>query len=193
MEVTAQFAGYRLAAVTVADTGREPPEVPEPVEIGVTVLDGAAVGETRAWLVRPNRAITPWATRGHGIGNLEVEQAPPVAAVAEEIRYMLGDRIVVAVRALHFHAMLSAVLLGWSPPRVVDLRRLSVLVWPGTSQALGALEDRARLKAPGPAGRAKHDAMATAALFVAIAARKAWPPERLLAPGTVLCGDGAAR
>lgn len=182
----AVFAGYRLAAVAVADTGREPPESAEPVEIGVTVLDGGVVGSTRTWLVRPTRAITTWATRGHGIRDRDVAQAPVVGEVADQIREAIGERVVVAHRGLHCHDLLAAVLPGWAPPRVLDVRRVSVLAWPAVSQALGSLAAQARLTVPGSLGRAGHDAPATAMLFLAAAKKVNTTVPRLFASATVL-------
>ena len=180
------FAGCRLVAVAVADTGREPPEPAEPVEVGLTVLDGGAVGETRTWLVRPGRPVTVWATKAHGITNGDVEQAPAIDQVADQIRQTLGDRIVVAHRGLHCHDLLASVLPGWIPPRVLDVRRLSVLAWPGTSQALGSLTAQTRLRITGTPGRARHDAPATAMLFLAAAKQVNTTVTRLFASATVL-------
>ncbi|HEX5496904.1 MAG TPA: exonuclease domain-containing protein [Mycobacteriales bacterium] len=184
----AMFASHRLVALAVADTGRkvdEPDGVVEPVEVGVTVFDGGRVGATRTWLVRPSRPVTVWATRGHGIDDRTVADAPGLAQVAEQIGEALADRIVVAVRASHGHAMLAPALPDWHPPRLVDLRRLSALVWPWCSQALGAVEIQARVNTPGPLGRARHDAPAVAAVFLALAKRTGWPAERMLRLGTV--------
>ncbi|HEX5497013.1 MAG TPA: hypothetical protein VFX70_20820 [Mycobacteriales bacterium] len=108
----AAFAGFRLVAVSVADTGRkvvEPAEVVEPVEVGVTVFDDGRVADTRTWSVRPSRPVTVWATRGHGIDD---------RALAE-VGEILAGRIVVAVRASHCRAMLAPVLPDWRPPRLV--------------------------------------------------------------------------
>ena len=175
------FAGCRLVAVAVADTGREPPEPAEPVEVGLTVLDGGAVGETQTWLVRPGRPITVWATKAHGITNRDVEQAPAIDQVADQIRQTLGDRIVVAHRGLHCHDLLAGVLPGWTPSRVLDVRRLSVLAWPGTSQTA-----QTRLRITGTPGRARHDAPATAMLFLAAAKQVNTTVTRLFASATVL-------
>ena len=184
------FAGCRLVAVAVADTGREPPEPAEPVEVGVTVLDGGVVGSNRTWLVRPARPITVWATKAHGITNRDVEQAPDIDSVADQIRAALADRIVVAHRGLHCHDLLASVLPGWTPPRVLDVRRLSVLAWPGTSQALGSLSAQIRLTGvAGSAGRAGHDAPATGMLFLAAARKLHTTVTRLFASATVLEGQ----
>ena len=81
---TVVFAGYRFAVIAVADTGREPPEPAEIVEIGVTILDDGTISQTTTWLVHPQRTITAWAARGHGITNNEVATAPSPGTVAEQ-------------------------------------------------------------------------------------------------------------
>ena len=186
---TVVFAGYRLAVIAVADTGREPPEPAEIVEVGVTILDDGTISQTTTWLVHPQRTITAWAARGHGITNNEVATAPTIDTVADPIRDTIGDRIMVAHRGLHCHDLLAAALPGWSPSLVLDIRRLSALAWPTHSQALGSLTAQARLTVSGTPGRARHDAPATAMLFLAAAKRLNLPPERLFAPAIVLEGQ----
>lgn len=180
------FAGYRFAAVAVADSGPEPPEPAEPVEIGVTILDGAVIGETRTWLIHPQRQISPWATRGHGITNDHVASAPGLDAVADRIRATLGDRIVLAHRGRHHRDLLAAALPGWAPPMVLDTRRMAARAWPIHSQALGALVEHTHLTVTGTPGRARHDAPATAMLFLAAATRLGAPAQRLFELANVI-------
>lgn len=185
-DLSVVLAGSRFAVVAVADTGGESPEL---VEVGVLGLDDGALGDRpRTWLVRPERAITPGAVRVHGIGNGEVASAPTALAVGEQIRGAIGDRTVIAHRGVHCHALLSAALPGWTPPRVLDVRRLTSLAWPTSSQALGALVATARLTVPGTPGRARHDATATAQVFLAAVRRLNAPIERLADRATVVEG-----
>ncbi|HEX5494515.1 MAG TPA: 3'-5' exonuclease [Mycobacteriales bacterium] len=163
------LAGLQFTVVAIADTGGDRPEL---VEIGVAVLDsGALDGQPRTWLVRPEQSITRWATRAHGIGDGDVATAPAVRTVADQILTAIGGRPVITHRGMHCHTVLAAALPGWSPPRVLDLRRLATLAWPATSLALGALEATARLTVPGMPGRARHDTAATAGVFLAATRR----------------------
>lgn len=181
------LAGYRFAAVAVLDSGREPPEI---VEVGVTEIDGDEIGETRTWLVRPVMAVAPWATRAHGVCDLDVRAAPELAVVAAEIRGAVGDRIVVAHRGLHCHDLLAAGLPGFAPGLVLDLRRLASRAWPRTvSYALGALVQAAGVRPPGVPGRAAYDAAATAMLFLAAVGRLGTPAPELFGCCTVLEGQ----
>jgi exodeoxyribonuclease X len=181
------LAGYRFAAVGVCDTGQEVPEV---VEVGVAPIDDGEVGQTRSWLVRPSGPVAPWATRAHGLGTLDVQGAPEIAAVAPEIRTAVGDRIVVAHRGLHCHDLLARAVPGFAPDRVLDLRRLVQRVWPRTvSYALGALAHDAGVRPPGTPGRAGYEAAATALVFLAAARRVNQPAAELFACCTVLEGQ----
>lgn len=162
------LAGYRFAAVAVADNGQEPPE---PVEIGVVVVDdGTVVEPYTSWLVRPPRPVSEYARRAHGITDAHLRQAPPVCEVAHEIRAAIGGRIVVAHRAQAVADLLDAAVPGWSAVRPLDVRRLSRRVWPASvSRSLGELVRVAGLSVAGSLGRAGHDALATALLFLTLA------------------------
>ena len=78
------FAGYRLGAIAVADTGREPPERSEIVETGVTLLDDGTIGQTSTWPAHPQRTIAAWAawaTQGPRITNNEMATVPAPGTV----------------------------------------------------------------------------------------------------------------
>jgi exodeoxyribonuclease X len=45
---------------------------------------GGKIGESRSWLVRPERSIKYFATRVHGLTNDDVADQPPFATVADE-------------------------------------------------------------------------------------------------------------
>lgn len=172
------LAGYRFAAVAVADNGQE---LPEPVEVAVTHLDGATVGATRTWLTRPIHAIAPWATRGHGLRGCDVHAAPELRSVADDIQSALADRLVITHRAPQCYDTLSASVPAIEAGPILDLRRLADRTWPSVvSQALGALELHAGLEVPGTLGRADHDAQVTAWLLIHAAAELARPAERLI-------------
>ncbi len=76
------FVGYRLGAIAAPDTGREPPERSEIVEVGVTLLDDGTIDQTSTWPAHPQRTIAAWATQGHRITNNKVATAPASGTVA---------------------------------------------------------------------------------------------------------------
>lgn len=160
------LVGYRFAIVAVADNGQDPAE---PVEIGVVRVEGGILIEPcRTWLVRPMRPIEPWATRGHGLTDADVDQARKLSEVAADVRAAVGERILVAHRARWCAQLLSEVGVGLACGPL-DVRCLSTRVWPVRSRSLGELLRHAGLHPPGVLGRAGHDAMATALLFVELA------------------------
>lgn len=80
-------AGYRLGAIAVPDTGREPPERSQIVETGVTLLDDGTIDQTSTRPAPPQRtfaAWAAWATQCHRITNNEVAAAPTPGTVAEQ-------------------------------------------------------------------------------------------------------------
>lgn len=164
----ALLAGYRFAVVAVADNGQEPPE---PVEVGVVPIDGGSVsGPHATWLVRPQYPVAEHATRGHGITDAQTRGAPPLCEIAHEISAAIAGRTLVAHRARAVADLLGTAVPGWPASRPLDVRRLSTRVWPtSVSRALGEPARIAGVSVSGSLGRAGHDALATALLFLALA------------------------
>lgn len=162
----ALLAGYRFAAVAVADNGQDPAE---PVEIGVVrVEDGLLVEPCRTWLIHPRRPIEPWATRSHGLVDTDVDHAKKLSDIAADVRAAVGERIIVAHRARWCTQLLAEVKAGL-PYGPLDVRCLSTRVWPIRSRSLGELLRFTGLRPAGVLGRADHDAMATALLLLQLA------------------------
>lgn len=160
----ALFADHHFASVAMADNGQEPCE---PVEIAVATLDGGIITEPlNVWLTRPTQPISPYATQGHGLTDADVQSAPALPEILDEVRTTLGDRALVAHRSDQIKCLLTQVHTGQLP--VLDIRRLSHRIWPTSSRALGELLRIADITLPGPLGRAGHDALATARLFLAL-------------------------
>ena len=83
--------GARLVAVDTETTGFDPARGHELVEVARVAIDGGALGETWATLIRPQRPIPPDASRIHRITDDMVAGAPPAADAAAALRGPLGD------------------------------------------------------------------------------------------------------
>ncbi|WP_165436429.1 3'-5' exonuclease [Amycolatopsis suaedae] len=120
------FDGRRLAVVDVEGNGQHPPEI---VELGLLPISspGEARGEDiLGWLVRPSEPITTFVTRRvHGITNEDVARVPPWSAVADQVRSLLADRILVAHNASVEYKVLTSHLPAWEPALVLDSLRLA--------------------------------------------------------------------
>jgi exodeoxyribonuclease X len=165
--------GWTETAWVVVDVEGDGHSRPDLVEAACVPVDAGRGGEAQVWLVRPARPIQHRVTRVHGITNADVAEAPPVAAVAAQMRAALADRIVVG-HAVHVDVdVLTRILPGWTPPATVDTLRLAKRIWPGrASYRLDALAEAAGVQSAGGDGgrhRAGYDARLTAGLFLAFA------------------------
>jgi DNA polymerase-3 subunit epsilon len=145
-----------------------------PVERGRIRLEGALYR-----VVRPPVPVPPESIRVHGIRPVELEGAPPIAAVAAELKAALHGRALVA----HWDAIELAFLrqvFGRLDPRrprraidVLDLAAEAARREGGPPLPSGRLSDLAALYDV-PVGRTHHalaDALTTAQLFLALATR----------------------
>lgn len=159
------------AVVDVEGNGQQPPDL---VELAVVPITAGVIGEPTAWLLRPERPITSFARRIHGITNAAVAAAPVVADVEKEIRARLEEIAVVAHNAHVDLAVLRRTLPGWEPQEVFDTLKLARRLRPErVSYRLGSLVEAFNL-ANGLDSqlrphRATYDALVTARLFAFLA------------------------
>lgn len=184
------LANHRFAAVAVIGNGQEPAE---PVELGVVTIDRQAVSsEPLVWSIKPQRAIAPHVTRAHGITNAEVAGAPAFHEISTDVAAVLAGRGVVGHHVRPAYDLLRSALPGWQPQRAIDTYKLAALTFPSViTRALPELLRRAALSVPGVPGRAGHDALATALLFLSMIERFGMTVEQLFAlAAPVPNGDG---
>ena len=159
------------AVVDVEGNGQQPPDL---VELAVVPITAGVVGEPSTWLVRPERPITSFARRVHGIADDAVAAAPVLADVEKEIRTALEDVAIVAHNAHVDLNVLRRSLPDWEPREAFDTLRLARRLRPERlSYRLGSLVEAFGL-ADGLAPehrphRATYDALVTARLFVLLA------------------------
>jgi DNA polymerase III epsilon subunit-like protein len=165
------WTSLEYAVVDVEGNGQQPPDL---VELAVVPITGGVVGEPAAWLVRPERPITGFARRIHGIASDMVEGAPVLADVEKEIRAALEDVAIVAHNAHVDLSVLRRSLPDWQPRDVFDTLRLARRLRPERlSYRLGSLVEAFNL-ADGldpqlRPHRAAYDALVTARLFALLA------------------------
>lgn len=170
---------YRLVVLDVEGNGAQPPEL---VEVGIVVIDQAAVVEPpHTWLVKPAKKISAKVTAIHGIKNSDVAKAQRFEDVAHAVRDVLRDDYVVAHSASVDVEVLSRQLPGWKPRGVIDTLRLARRFLPGRgSYALGSLiKDLELMSGSQGAHRAGYDALAAARLFTRLARDEKGQPRPL--------------
>lgn len=191
----ADWREARWAVVDLETTGLDP-AADAIVSVGVVPIDGGRVipGDALYRVVRPARELTASSIRIHGIRPADLESAPPLDAVLDELLGALTGRLLVAHAAFVERAFLEPVLATRGVGlrgRIADTRALA-RVWlaerdPGTvPQALDLGDLAARLGLP--VHRPHHalgDALTTAQVFLALAThlehKGRLPVKRLLA------------
>ncbi|MFG2141844.1 PolC-type DNA polymerase III [Streptomyces sp. NPDC048650] len=162
-------------ALLVIDTegnGTSPPDLVEVAALPIRV--GAAdEASAKAWLVRPERPVTPFATSVHGLTNAALVGAPSWAEVAPQVHTFLGASWVCAHNAHTDYRALKAHLPMWQPSGVLDTLRLARATFPDLpGYSLDDLIDNLKpdlSQAPAQRHRATFDAFATAQLLIIMA------------------------
>jgi DNA polymerase III subunit epsilon len=107
-ELSAESAWVELpiALIDVETTGTDA-SVDRIVEVGIVIARGGDIVERRNWLVNPGRPIPKEASDVHKITDEDVKDAPPFAAVAEEVAAMLAGCVPAAYNAAFDRMFLS--------------------------------------------------------------------------------------
>ncbi|WP_371551560.1 3'-5' exonuclease [Streptomyces sp. NBC_00554] len=162
-----------LLVVDVEGNGTAPPDLVEvaalPVREGRPDTSTAA-----AWLTRPNRPVTAFATKVHGLSNTDLADKPAWVEIADQVHGFLATSWICAHNAHTDYRVLKAHLPTWEPAGVLDTLRLAKTTVPNLSgYSLDALICHMKpdlSKAPAQRHRATFDAYATAQLLIAMAA-----------------------
>ncbi|WNO76806.1 3'-5' exonuclease [Streptomyces sp. AM8-1-1] len=163
-----------LLVADIEGNGNNPPDLVEvawfPVRHGQA--DKTTAG---AWLTKPNRPVTPFAARVHGLTNQVLEDKPGWDEIRDEVHTMLGTEWIAAHNAHVDYRVLSAHLPKWQPAGVIDTHRLAKATYPDLPKhSLDALIEHVApdlREAPAQHHRAPFDAYATAQLLIAMAER----------------------
>ncbi|MFD9739667.1 PolC-type DNA polymerase III [Umezawaea sp. NPDC059074] len=184
------WTSLTYVVVDVEGNGHQPPDL---VELAAVPITEGVIGRPTGWLVKPDRPITTFARRIHGITNDDVQDAPVFDRVEDEVRTALDVSVLIAHNAHVDVGVLQRKLGTWQCPEVFDTLKLARRLLPGQdSYKLGSL-----VQALGLAGgldddlrphRAIYDALVTAKLFVHLATGRTLDDLRDLVPG----GEGDA-
>ena len=137
-----------LLVADIEGNGNNPPDL---VEIAAyPVRDGQADKTTAgAWLTKPNRPVTPFAARVHGLTNQVLEDKPSWEEIRDEVHTMLGTAWIAAHNAHVDYRVLSAHLPQVAPGRSHRHAPAGQGHLPRSPQVHPGRPDRAR--SPGPA------------------------------------------
>ncbi len=175
------WAELPIALIDVETTGTDA-SVDRIVEVGIVIARGGEIVERRNWLVNPGRPIPQEAIDVHKITDQDVKDAPPFAAVAEEIAAMLEGCVPAAYNAAFDRMFLgnevARTSVGASTNLAPALRRnvdwVDPLVWARElqqgerSRALGEVAARLGISLEN-AHRASDDAEAALRVMLALA------------------------
>ncbi|MGH3976746.1 MAG: 3'-5' exonuclease [Pseudonocardiaceae bacterium] len=162
--------------VDVEGNGQQPPDL---VELAVVPIYGGVIGDPVSWLVKPERPITHFARKIHGITNDAVADAPVFDVVKPAVLDALNAHGLKADGLIAHNAhvdvgVLQRKLGDWECPEIFDTLKLARRLLPDAgSYKLGALVEGFKLAENLPDGlmphRATYDALVTARLFVRLA------------------------
>ncbi|MBL1099509.1 3'-5' exonuclease [Streptomyces coffeae] len=161
-----------LLVVDVEGNGTTPPDLVEVAAL--PIREGRPDKSTAgAWLTRPNRPITSFATKVHGLTNDMLAGKPTWEEIANQVHDFLGTSWICAHNAHVDYRVLKAHLPKWEPAGVLDTLRLAKATLPElTGYSLDALIGHVQpdlSEAPAQRHRATFDAFATAQLLIAMA------------------------
>jgi DNA polymerase III subunit epsilon len=176
----AAWAELPIALIDVETTGMDA-SVDRIVEVGIVVARGGEIVERKNWLVNPGRPIPKEASDVHKITDEDVKDAPPFAAVAEEIAAMLEGCVPAAYNAAFDRMFLgnevartSASAASLAPALRRNVDWVDPLVWARElqqgerSRALGEVAARLGISLEN-AHRAADDAEAALRVMLALA------------------------
>ncbi|HYF87474.1 3'-5' exonuclease [Azospirillum sp.] len=162
--------------VDVEGSGGTPPEI---VQIALTEICSLRLGERMwEWLIQPSAPITPIATRIHGISNDDVESAPTISDIADDIMMWTDGSVVIGHNVRVDVDIIKRSIPEWKPAMAIDTLRIAKIVLPGMESyslqklglRLGCSDEAARIS-----GKTHHsalyDSVLTALLFIEFLSR----------------------
>jgi len=165
------LATDRFWVVDVEGNGASPPEI---VELAMIEVSGLRLsGVTHRWLVRPKQAMSPIASRIHGLSDHDVADAPSIEDIADAVLSLLGDIPIIGHSVRVEVDAISRAIPRWVPRVAVDTLRLAKDLKPGLEsyslEKLGTALDRtaeATELSNGQHHSALFDATLTALVFI---------------------------
>ncbi|MFG1201763.1 3'-5' exonuclease [Xanthobacter aminoxidans] len=161
----------RLWAIDVEGNGQNPPEI---VELAIVRIDDLRlIGQPKHWRLRPKGAITPMASKIHGIWPSDVEDCPDMEDIRDDVLEWLGNDSVVGHNVKVDYDAIRAAIPDWEPKEAIDTLRIARRLLPGRQryglERLAAdlgLEARAAEMTSGVPHSAPYDATLAALLLL---------------------------
>ncbi|MEU8567780.1 3'-5' exonuclease [Streptomyces pathocidini] len=161
-----------LFVIDVEGNGTTPPDL---VEVAALPIRNGHPDKSTAgaWLTRPNRPVTPFATKVHGLSNQDLADQPEWEEIADQVHDFLGTGWICAHHAHVDYRVLKAHLPDWKPAGVLDTLRLAKATYKDLpAYSLDALIQHVNpdlTRAPAQRHRATFDAYAAAQLLITMA------------------------
>lgn len=119
----------RIWAIDVEGNGQSPPEI---VELAIVPIDDLGlVGQPKHWRLRPKGAITPMASRIHGIWPSDVDSCPDMEDVRDDVLEWLGDDPVLGHNVKVDYDAIRAAIPDWEPKQAIDTLKIARRLLPG--------------------------------------------------------------
>lgn len=109
LPATTPWRDLPIAMLDVETTGLDP-ERDRILEVGVAIISGGVVTESRSWLVQPGIPVPESSRAIHGITDDDLASAPLFEHVADEILEMVGSRLPAAYNARFDRGFLHAAM-----------------------------------------------------------------------------------
>ncbi|MCC2102646.1 MAG: 3'-5' exonuclease [Hyphomicrobiales bacterium] len=158
----------RYVVLDLEGDGNQPPSA---VEIALVECSPDGNARRHRWLVDPEKPITGFATRIHGLTDRDVAGAPRLADIEDDLRALIDGAVIIGHNVKVDIDVLRRAIPDLCPQRVLDTLKLAKLVVPGQpSYGLHKLALSLNLKPPEESeGRDAHsalfDALLTTELF----------------------------
>ena len=108
----------RMWSIDIEGSGTSPPEI---VELAIVEMHGLDLtGRSKHWYVRPRAAISPLATRVHGIRESDVADAPTIGEICDDLHGWLQGFPIVGHNVSVDYTLLTRELSGWQPRVAID-------------------------------------------------------------------------
>lgn len=151
--------------VDVEGNGASPPEI---IELAMVEIKSAELtGKTHHWFIKPDKPISPYVTKIHGITDDDVAREPSIEDIEDDVCLWLDDVAIIGHNVKIEVDALKFGLTHWVPRSAIDTLKLAKKLKPGLAsyslQNLG-IEFSLTKQAVELTGKSHHSALFDATL-----------------------------